>query len=270
MAYRNRNGLRIARLFREVRGLVGAERVCDLDRLREEDEIDLVTSAVADPGYTACLVRPGPDLPCGIILAPGQNRGRERFSIAHELGHYYIPSHRNRPTGWCGEDDMVALADSGKQYEWEANDFAAELLMPRRLFMTDAGARDPAFRSIGELASLYDVSATAAAIRYVEVTSEACALVCARAGVIEWVTKSDPFRFRIPWRADALPTDSLARHVSNGDEPNGRPERLDPYVWLEAEQRSNPELFESTWAIPSQDRVLSLVWVVPEEANDEW
>src|SRR5690606_28819272 len=69
-----RNGLRIARLFRQARGLTEV-RACDLDRIREEDNIDLVVSDLRDPGYTACLVRPGPDLPCGIMLAPGQSRG---------------------------------------------------------------------------------------------------------------------------------------------------------------------------------------------------
>lgn len=266
----DRNGQRIARLFRQARGL-REDRACDLDTIRAEDEIDLVMSELTNPGYTACLVRPGPDLPCGIILAPGQSRGRERFSVAHELGHYYIPTHRDRPTGWCGGDDLVALPRSGRQYEWEANDFAAELLMPRSLFLADARERDPAFEDICELTSpaMYDVSVTAAAIRYVEVTSEACALVCARAGTIEWVSKSESFRYRVPWRDDALPVSSLAWHMLNGGESNALPEALDPYAWLEVEQWGVPELFESTLAIPSQDQVLSFIWVIDEEQHDE-
>lgn len=267
----DRNGLRMATLFRQVRELTH-ERPCNLDRIREEDEIDLVVSDLANPGYTACLVRPGPDLPCGIILAPGQSRGRGRFSVAHELGHYYIPSHASRPVGWCGEDDMVTLADSAKRYESEANDFAAELLMPRRLFATDASRRDPGFQAVVELASpaVYNVSVTAAAIRFVEVTKEACALICAQAGTIEWVMKSEAFRYRIPWRRDRLPPGSIGRRVDDGDEANGLPEALDPYVWLEAEQRRTPELFESTMAIPTQGQLLSLIWVVAEEPDDEW
>jgi len=267
----DRNGVRIATLFRQARGLT-EERTCNLERIREEDGIDLAVSDLPRPGYTACLVRPGPDLPCGIILAPGQSRGRERFSVAHEMGHYYIPTHRDRPATWCGEDDMVALADSGKGYEWEANDFAAELLMPRRWFMTDAEGRDPAFHDVLELASpaMYDVSVTAAAIRFVGVTGEACALVCARSGAIEWVARSEAFRYRIPWCGYPVPPGSLARGVVNGEEPNELPEALDPYVWLEVEQQATPELFESTLSIPSQGQVLSLIWVVADDADDEW
>ncbi|MEQ1854895.1 MAG: ImmA/IrrE family metallo-endopeptidase [Longimicrobiales bacterium] len=266
-----RNGLRIARLFRQARGLTEDQRTCDLALLRAEDSIDLVVSDLANPGYTACLVRPGPDLPCGIILAQGQSRGRERFSIAHELGHFYMPTHKDKPMGWCGEEDMTARAGSGKQYEWEANDFAAELLMPRRPFQSDAQGRDPIFRDLVELADpgMYDVSVTAAALRYVEVTSEACALVCSRAGAIEWVAKSDAFRYRVPWRGDALPGASVARAVCNGAEPNDGAETLDPYVWLEVEHGDSLEVFESTLSIPSQGQVLSLVWVVAEDSGHD-
>lgn len=262
----NRNGLRIARLFRRARELSDERRACDLDRIRAQDDIDLVVSEVAEPGYTACLVRSGPDTPSGIILAPGQNRGRQRFSIAHELGHFHIPTHQNLDTAWCGDDDMTAGAHGGNLYEWEANDFAAELLMPRHLFSSDSKGRDPVFREIIELAApeMYDVSRTAAALRYIEVTREACALVCARDGIIEWVAKSENFVYRIPWREDPLPPGSGAKAVFNGESPMEEAEPLDPYTWLELEQRRPVELFESTLAIPRQSQVLSLVWVIAE------
>lgn len=264
----NRNGLRIARLFRRARGLSDDTRACDLDRVRAQDDIDLVVSEVADPGYTACLVRSGPDLPPGIILAPGQNRGRQRFSVAHELGHFHIPTHKNLHTAWCGEDDMTAGAHGGNRYEWEANDFAAELLMPRHLFSRDSKGRDPVFREIVELAhpDMYDVSVTAAALRYTEVTRGACALVCARDEIIEWVAKSQNFVYRIPWRDDPLPQGSGAKAVFNGEAAMDGAEHVDPYTWLELEQRRPVELFESTLAIPRQSQVLSLVWVIPDES----
>ncbi|MCE2423070.1 MAG: ImmA/IrrE family metallo-endopeptidase [Gemmatimonadetes bacterium] len=241
-------------------------RACDLDGILAGDDIEVVESEVREPGYTACLVRPVPDLPAGIMLAPDQSRGRRRFSVAHELGHYHIPTHQGIATGWCGDADMTAGAHGGNVREQEANDFAAELLMPRHLFSQDARGRDPNFREIGELAQrdMYDVSRTAAALRYVEVTQSACSLVCARDGIIEWVAKSKDFVYRIPWRGDPVPAESHARAVFNGEEASEEAEPLDPYAWLEIEQRQPVELFESTLAIPRQSQVLSLVWVVSE------
>lgn len=264
----DRNGSRVARLFRQYRKVPEEPRACDLEAICCEDEIEVMVMNHPQPGFTACLVCPSEDVPCGIALAPGQSPGRSRFSIAHELGHFHIPSHRNRPAGPCRDEDMDARADTdpGRNYEWEANEFAAELLMPQTLFVRDAAGRDPTFQDIAELASpgMYGVSMTAAALRYVETTRETCALVCAKEGVIEWVAKSDGFRYRVPWRGDPLPVGSNATAVINGEEPAAGAESLDPYVWLERRQDRPLELYESTLGVPTQSQVLSLLWVVQE------
>jgi hypothetical protein len=264
----DRNGSRIARLFRQYRQVPDEPRACDLDAICGEDEIEIMVMEHVAPGFTACLICPSDDVPCAIALAPGQNPGRSRFSIAHELGHFHIPSHRKRPSGPCHDEDMDARAntDPGRNYEWEANDFAAELLMPRTLFLRDAAGRDPTFQEIADLAShgMYDVSMTAAALRYVETTRETCALVCAKEGVVEWVSKSDGFRYRIPWKGDPVPPGSSSRAVFDGEQSVATAEQLDPYTWLESEQSSPLELYESTLAIPTQSQVLSLLWAVAE------
>jgi len=161
---------------------------------------------------------------------------------------------------------MSLRSGSVEEQEWEANDFAAELLMPRSRFAEDARSRTPAFREIRNLAAeeMYDVSLTAAALRYVEVTSERCALVCGIAGRITWVAKSGPFLYRIPWKGDQLPAGSVALFSMNGERDAGSPEEVDPYTWLEMDQKRPVEVFESTLSIPSLRQVLSLIWVIPE------
>lgn len=125
----------MARMFRKARNIRDVFP-CDLDTILADDEIEVVHSHVADPGYTACLMRSPEGCPGGgIWLAPGQSRGRERFSVAHELGHFHIPTHatkgRDAPSR-CGEEDLRARGQTSAVQEWEANDFAAELLMPSR------------------------------------------------------------------------------------------------------------------------------------------
>lgn len=262
----NRTGRRIARLFRKARELPRDVRACDLDGILAQDEIDVQESFCDDPGYTACLLRMGAGIPPGIMVAAGQSRGRRRFSVAHELGHLYIPTHADRPAGWCSEAAMEAQEGTGDKQEWEANDFAAELLMPLHLFSSDAANFVPSFASVCGLAAAdqYDVSVTAAAVRYVELTRHACALVSSRNGRIEWVTKSEPFVYRIPWIGDKVPAESVA---ARSHEPVAGPHLLDAHVWLEYAQRRCVELFESTHWVPSQQQILSLVWVVEDE---EW
>lgn len=87
-----------------------------------------------------------------IILPSYTSVLRDKFTLAHEMGHYFL--HFNN------EDSkrMAARMGSG-QIEWEANWFAASLLMPKSLI--DAKHLDTAFA----IASYFGVSLQAADVR---------------------------------------------------------------------------------------------------------
>jgi Zn-dependent peptidase ImmA (M78 family) len=58
---------------------------------------------------------------------------RDRFTIAHELGHYvvhYLSSITNVASNNSGSPKMVADRYGSGRVEWEANWFAASFLMP--------------------------------------------------------------------------------------------------------------------------------------------
>src|ERR1044072_1297195 len=87
----------------------------------------------------------------GVILVNDKLRtGRRRFTIAHELGHFLIPTHR--PTGadrfLCSFEDMLAndrkAFDQRMRWEAEANRFASLILMPPHLFRKDVNAKHDA------------------------------------------------------------------------------------------------------------------------------
>lgn len=52
---------------------------------------------------------------------------RDRFTIGHELGHFFL--HANQ-----GDRPIIAYRSGSTRIEWEANWFAASLLMPRNEF----------------------------------------------------------------------------------------------------------------------------------------
>jgi len=85
--------------------------------------------------------------------------GRLRFTIAHELGHYFIPSHRT-----CMEDGISLSfnndldADTKKTIESEANLFAANLLMPKKHFRSRIEANGLGLNGILNLKKEYDTS----------------------------------------------------------------------------------------------------------------
>ena len=105
------------------------------------------------------------------------SRGRQRFSAAHELGHWM----RDRGKGLaslCGMKEMSVWGHGGKERERLANRYAAELLLPRYLFQLDAKEQEMTLAVAYLLADRYQVSRTAAAIRLVELGSFPAMIVC--------------------------------------------------------------------------------------------
>jgi Zn-dependent peptidase ImmA (M78 family) len=58
---------------------------------------------------------------------------RDRFTIAHELGHYFLHSQQGKIPAQF-ERFRVTEENSSPRLEWEANWFAAGFLMPERAF----------------------------------------------------------------------------------------------------------------------------------------
>lgn len=106
----------------------------------------------ASDGVDASLVVHGPRK-FEISLSLDVGVQRERFSIAHELGHYFLHSK-------MGEKQIRATRYGSSPVEWEANWFAAELLMPENLFRELASDRDDE-----ALAAHFFVSPAAAKVR---------------------------------------------------------------------------------------------------------
>ena len=89
-----------------------------------------------------------------IVLPDYSTPRRDRFTIAHELGHFFLHS-------WMGERPLKAARNGSDRAEWEANWFAAGLLMPKAQFKSAHGEK----RSLSWLADRFDVSEHAAKIR---------------------------------------------------------------------------------------------------------
>jgi Zn-dependent peptidase ImmA (M78 family) len=78
-----------------------------------------------------------------VFAAENANRARERFTLAHELAHHLLAHGRYMTQEYCDEDDFVlhrrSLVNGSDiaRLEFQANYFAASLLMPRTYFLSD-------------------------------------------------------------------------------------------------------------------------------------
>ena len=161
----------------------------------------------------------GSDSASLIWVHPGLSRGRFRWTVFHEVGHDDIPTHEGmiftdddralRPGGGraaqlptdtrivgaqgvlLGEPDSerdagfdavaVETAQSlkRKRQEREANEYAAELIMPSPWFFPEARSLPIGVQTLMGLADRYDASREATAVRYSQACPDRCALLAA-------------------------------------------------------------------------------------------
>lgn len=70
-----------------------------------------------------------------------KNCGRERFTLAHELGHFFLNHSRYLKAEYCESNDLEIGEDDElnglRSLEWQANYFASCLLLPRRVLTNE-------------------------------------------------------------------------------------------------------------------------------------
>ncbi|HBA85034.1 MAG TPA: hypothetical protein DCZ95_13150 [Verrucomicrobia bacterium] len=127
-----------------------------------------------------------------LLLYPQQgNQRRIRFSLSHELGHYYIEGHRQLlMTGQAHNSMSGFICDD--QLEREADTFAAALLIPR--YYIEQSMKTRGFMTLSNILKMADdceTSITCAAIRYVQYAAEPCAAVLSENGKVLFGITSD-------------------------------------------------------------------------------
>ncbi len=94
-----------------------------------------------------------------IVVNLEKEKVRQRFTVAHEIAHFIL--HKEQIGDGLIEDELYRSELSNEQ-EKEANELAADIIMPMPILMTEA--RKYNF-DISELARLFQVSEIAMAIR---------------------------------------------------------------------------------------------------------
>jgi len=204
-------------------------------------------------GARANLVRVGTR---GIIgVAEGLPNEQRRFAIAHELGHFEV--HANVSwLGLCTGDDLIAGYHASGREE-EANAFATELLMPADLFEPGCDVARVAWDAIERLAASFQVSLSAAAIRFVELSYERVAVVCCKDGRVAWTSHSADFHGRIE-RGARVGEATLAHDFFAKAAVSEAPEAVPAGAWLE--RATDGEIIEHARAMPRLGLVMSLLW----------
>jgi hypothetical protein len=183
---------------------------------------------------------------------------RRRFVIAHEVGHLELHEAENQ-ISLCDEGKIDEIYDQGT--ERESNAFATELLMPRTLWSKRADVAKPNLDVVSKLADEFQVSFTAAGIRFAKLCPERCAVVFSQDGVIRWFAVGPEFGLWIP-RGSKLDRYTLAYDYFAKGIVGSTPETVSASAWLASDRLGrDDDLIEHARPIPKLNAVLSLLWI---------
>lgn len=147
------------------------------------------------------------------------NRGFETFSIAHELGHFFLPGHPDEIMKAGGTHISRANFTENTSIELEADHFASGLLLPSTLTRKFLHNHQIGLDGIVDLAERAETSLTAAAIRAAECNPYPMAIVVSQAENVSYAFMTDSFKAlgKLAWLKKGTPLPASETRTFNSD-----------------------------------------------------
>ena len=195
------------------------------------------------------------------IAYNGKARGeRQRFTIAHELGHFIL--HRSQKQSFnCDSQSVHTGIDGLRQIEREADEFAGNLLMPGDLLREWISNQRIDLHVLSAIAKRFQVSFEALCIRFIKFTKQRAILVYWDNGFVkyEW-RSSSAVRTRARIRRNGDPQEplpgTLAADTSVEQEWDGT--EMSAAIWC-PEEAAHMKLWEFKHSYGARDRILTLL-----------
>lgn len=237
-------------------------------QLFPDDPISAIMSGSL-PGFEGALVpAPTGKKGWGIIFNEDvRSKGRINFTLAHEFGHYLCHRLDGPPEFRCTKKDTYRWDDDYAVMEREANQFAANLLMPLDDFRRHIpGARPADIEMISSMADRYGVSFMAACLRWISYTSVPAVFVLSRDGFIKWARSSKAaLKRRAYFKRSEGPVEVPSGALANGplDQRAKSGSLMPDTVWF------GRECQEASFSADAYDYVFSLVLVGERPFQDD-
>lgn len=204
-------------------------------------------------------------------ISPSGNRGRDRFSIGHELGHWSM--HRGQ-SFYCRAENFGNYTKADRTKEKQADEFAGRLLIPTSLVRPRIGkVRTLSFQEVRALAADFMTSDVAMAFRVTLLDGFPVILCCYSARGREWYLPAPmiPKRWRLK---EQLDPDTLAYDVLQGRGEGYGSGKQSAEAWFENSDADRHEIREE--CIPYRSgQVLVLLYLSGDmldalRDSDDW
>lgn len=196
------------------------------------------------------------------IISVSQDSGlqRRRFSIAHELGHWEL--HRGRQFE-CRTSDIDNAENSPLNPERQADEFAADLLMPWYLFAPMlAQAKHVDLALLEHMHRTFDASLPATAIRIADANVEPVIVACYDGTGRRWVHRSKDVPSRW-YPVDQLDPDTYAADVLAGKRDRTHMSPIGADAWFDADDIGEYEVKEQSMRL-ADGKVLVILRITEE------
>lgn len=243
-----------------------AEKILRALGITEPGEIDLDAIAFCHgveiryrllDGYEARII--GAGARAVVTINTRARPERQRFSVGHELGHWFNDRGRVAEAGFLCRKEVVGASRSfGTDPEAKANAFAAELLMPRYLFKPLAARCRIGIEAVDGLAKAFRTSLTATAIRFVQLGPTPAMVIGHSKTGRQWFTSG----LDVPWTllpGRELHHESKAFGLLYTGTRRSAATRMPADRWFEHRGAERFEVIEQS-VLVRDDLVVSLVW----------
>ena len=190
---------------------------------------------------------------------------RGRFTIAHELAHFFIDEHRiGLKNGTLPPHGSRHDIDHKDLIEQEADYFASCLLMPDNLFRKFSGGPGKKFslQTILNLSDEFQSSVLSTALKFVEIGTHSVCIVVSENNRVKWSARSYDFpkwasRFKV---GQALPPTTVAgEYFTKTDAKFTGVEAVQPNDWFFAHWDADRDMYEQCYYSESYGYVISVL-----------
>lgn len=195
-----------------------------------------------------------------ITVNSRETEERQRFTVCHEIAHIILglPSQHDELPSWSysKRDINEVMCDT----------FAAELLMPYKMFKDKIPEDEPSIEVIDFLASEFRTSFPATASRYATLIDRPCAFVTMNNEYIRYAARSTALRKAGAWIAPnrTIPVGSVASDLRSAGNSLVETKEVAQDVWFE-NWENGLDLWEMSRHYHRFDTTVSLLWFSEED-----
>lgn len=187
---------------------------------------------------------------------------KTKFVLAHEFGHFLL--HKGKRTNFiCTDDDFSKWGNVEQKLEAQANEFAAELLVPSERLLELTKETQPDSITVQNLSKHFGVSFTSTAISLARRGAIPCYIVYSEDERVKWFIRSDNLYLGDMYSGKPLPKTSKAyKYHKMGDK--GAKEVCLASKWFPDNSKQDLYLYEDCFYIDGLNHTVTILF----ECND--